>query len=86
MKKEEIYPNYSVYVQMGGQLKHPFRITQRTKVYELDAARVAASSIWNLYRGSYDVLILKYTGPYDCGIVRLINRKEKDGSTSEHIL
>lgn len=84
MKKEETYPNYSVYIQDGGQLKIPYG-RKRVKIYDLNEARVAACNVSNRYKQRVDVLILKYTGPYDCGIVQFIGR-EKDGSTSEHIL
>ena len=85
MKKEETYPNYSVYIQGGGQLKIPYG-RKRVKIYDLNEARVAACNVSNRYKQRVDVLILKYVGPYDCGIVQIINRKEKDGSTSEYIL
>lgn len=85
MKKEETYPNYSVYIQGGGQLKIPYG-RKRVKIYDLNEARVAACNLSNRYKQRVDVLILKYIGPYDCGIVQFISRNEKDGSTSEHIL
>ena len=84
MKKEETYPNYSVYIQSGGQLKIPYRLSKRVKIYGPNEAQVAASNVWNFYKGRTDVLILKYTGPYDCGIVQVISKK--DDNTSEHIL
>lgn len=83
MKKEETYPNYSVYIQGGGQLKIPYG-RKRVKIYDLNEARVAACNLSNRYKQRVDVLILKYTGPYDCGIVQFISRN--DGSTPEHIL
>ena len=86
MKREETYPNYSVYMQDGGQLKIQYSSRKRVKIYDLNEARVAACNVSNRYKQRVDVLILKYTGPYDCGIVQIINRKEKDGSTPEHIL
>lgn len=86
MKKEETYPNYSVYIQYGGQLKIPNSSRKRVKIYDLTEARVAACNVSNRFRQMVDVLILKYTGPYDCGIVQVINREEKDGSIPEHIL
>lgn len=79
MKKEETYPNYSVYMQVGGQLKIPYSLSKRVKMYDLNEARVAACNVSNRYKQKVDVLILKYTGPYDCGIVQVINRKEKEG-------
>lgn len=86
MKKEETYPNYSVYIQSGGQLKIPYSLSKRVKIYDLNEARVAACNVSNRYKQRVDVLILKYTGLYDCGIVQFVSRKEKDGSTPEHIL
>lgn len=75
MKKEETYPNYSVYIQMGGQLKIPYGSRKRIKIYNLTEVRVAACNVSNQYKQRVDVLILKYTGPYDCGIVQVINKK-----------
>lgn len=77
MGKEEIYPNYSVYIQDGGQLKIPYSSRKRVKIYDLNEAWVAACNVSNRYKQRVDVLILKYTGLYDCGIVQFIGRKEK---------
>ena len=70
------YPHYAVYTQEGGQLKHPYNLTRKVELDSLDEARHAAVNCWNKYRGKVDVVILKYTGPYQCTIVHVINRDE----------
>lgn len=69
MAKNE-YPSYSIYLQAGGQLKHPYNGNKRVQIFDLNEARHAATSCWLHYKGRYDVvicrsLILFYTYHYN---------------------
>lgn len=77
MANETSYPNYSVYVQMGGQLKNPYSLSKRVKIDDLNEARRCMCNCWNRYKGRVDVLLLRYDGPYDASIVQFINKQPK---------
>lgn len=74
------YPNYSVYIQSGGQLKKPYRLSKRVEIFEREEALHAAVKAWNHYNGHEDVVVLRFDRPYTATIVHFINRKE-DGSS-----
>lgn len=83
MKKEETYPNYSVYIQEGGQLKKPYGHygpNKRVEIFERDEALHAAVKVWNYYDGNVDVVILRFDRPYVSTIVHYISWKEDDSS------
>lgn len=83
MKKEETYPNYSVYIQDGGRLKKPYGHygpSKRVEIFEKDEALRAAVKVWSYYNGNVDVVILRFDRPNTSTIVHFINRKE-DGSS-----
>lgn len=73
-KKEQVFPNYSVYIQQGGQLKLPYSTSKRTKIYDILDARVAMANVFNKYKGGVDVVLLRYDAPYDCTITQIINK------------
>lgn len=70
------YPSYSVYTLQGGSLTH-FG-SKRREIDDLEKAKHIAANTFNSYRGAYDVLVLKYTAPYESTIVHLITRDEND--------
>lgn len=72
-----MYPNYSIYLLEGGQLKNSTRSSKRREFFDFPTALKTATNIWDTYKGFYDILILKYTAPYDTTVVHLINRKQK---------
>ena len=74
--EKNTYPSYSVYLQDGGQLKHPYTLRKRVQIFDWDEALHAAVRCWNKYKGRYDVLILRYDAPYTATIVHLINRQQ----------
>lgn len=74
---KDSYPNYSVYLQEGGQLKKPYSTSKRVLIFDLNEARLAAARCFNRYKGTVDVLILRYDNLYDATIVQVINREEK---------
>lgn len=75
MAKKETYPNYSVYLQMGGQLKKPYNASNRVKIDNLDEARRCMANCWNKYNGKVDVVLLRYDSLYDATIVQFINKQ-----------
>ena len=72
--EKNTYPNWSVYIQQGGQLKHPGRATKRVQWSSAEEAWQKALRVFELYKGGVDVLVLKYTAPYTATIVHIINR------------
>lgn len=74
------YPNYSVYIQSGGQLKKPYNRSKRTEIFEKEKALHAAVKVWFHYNGNEDVVVLRFDRPYTATIVHYINRKGDDSS------
>lgn len=72
--EKNTYPNYSVYLQSGGQLKHPYSLRKRVQIFDLTEARAAAARCYIHYRGKFDVLILRYDAPYTATIVEIIHK------------
>ena len=73
---EEKYPNWSVYYQEGGQLKI-VGYGKRKKIYDRDEALRTAVRFWEYRKGRIDVVLLRYTGLYNCTIDHVIPREEK---------
>ena len=71
MAKNE-YPSYSVYLQVGGQLKNPLNYSKRVQIFELEEAQKAAHNCWERYKRKEDVLILRFDAPYRATIVQLL--------------
>lgn len=74
--EKNTYPNYSVYIQQGGQMVKPHGSGNRIQYFSKDVALVNAGRYWNRYKGQVDVLVLRYDGPYNARIVEIINRTE----------
>lgn len=72
---EEKYPNWSVYYQEGGQLKIA-GYGKRKKFYDRDKALKTAVQYWEGRKGRTDVVLLRYTGLYNCTIDDIIPREE----------
>ena len=70
------YPSYSVYILRGGLLIHYG--SRRREIDDLEKAKHVAANTFNTYKGAYDVLVLKYTAPYESTIVHLISRDKND--------
>jgi len=70
------YPSYSVYILSGGLLKHYYG-SKRREIDDLKTAKLVAANTYNTYKGAYDILVLKYTAPYESTIVHLITRNRK---------